>query len=127
MKEGGKGEEKAIIQAANITSQGKEREAERREDNWGEVGAGELDTKSPGPAADMGEKCQGWGCGLRVCTGESSSERQKLELKRTSSPSRSAQCSDLLPWMHMPVPPEASKNRMEPGLPCAAVLITNRF
>lgn len=34
-------------------------------------------------AGDMGEKSWGWGCRLRVCMGESSPERQKLELRRT--------------------------------------------
>lgn len=72
-------------------------------------------------AGDMGEKSWGWGCRLRVCMGESSPERQKLELRRTRE---RAQCSNFPPWTYIPIPLEASINFQDGnlGFPVALLL-----
>lgn len=67
-------------------------------------------------AGDVGEKSWEWGCRLWVCMGESLSERQKLELRRTSSSRGRAQCSNFPPWMYIPVPVEASVNFQDGNL-----------
>lgn len=78
------------------------------------------------------ERRHGWevpGVGLWAAdlTGESSSERQKVELRRTSSPrgwGGGGGHSAVTFYLRCTFPPEASESRMEPGLPWVATPIT---